>query len=147
MTTVRRGDFKVTCAANPACAKYGADGLYQSDQILLAGIAHFTNRSLPLYVATDDRPYVTRLFATVNPPVTIIEWPSSFPINGSSSSSSKWWHGRDDILGLVEQLTLSSSACEHFIGNRYSSWSSTVFNHRYLSNLTSSKWDTKIVPL
>ena len=123
---LRRGDFDTKCSEIPkVCEKYGPESMWQTKQGLQQRIMKFKNPSLPLFVSTTHSEECRELLSGYGLNVVFME-DTEFP------HPVMWALNRTDIIAYASQIVASRS--EEFIGNRFSSYSTTINYIRILEN-------------
>ncbi len=124
---VRRGDFGTKCDELPkVCEKYGSEAVWQTKEGLQQIAMQFKNPKLPLFISTTHPEECKELFSGSGMNLVFMEdvpLPSEF----------KWAENRTDIIAYASQVVASRSV--EFIGNRFSSYSTTINYMRIIENL------------
>lgn len=123
---VRRGDYREKCKQLAReCEVFGSNSMLQSKAHIQAGIAALAHPSLPLFVSTTHTAECRALLAVTDLRLVFmddVKLPRRF----------EWTATRPDILSIASQIVASRAL--HFIGNRFSSYSSTINYFRLLRN-------------
>lgn len=132
---LRRTDFKAKCKSMPdECAVYGENAFVASEDAILSRVMGLPNPRLPLFVATEDPKFVHDTLApTLREKGVSTVLAQDIPLPHHLMQ----YRDRVDMLSFATQI--AAGRAETFVGNRFSSFSSEIFNERLLGNRTSEK--------
>lgn len=120
---VRRGDFNTKCEELPdLCKRFGNNSFVQSREVLLYKVVDM-RESLPIFISTTHVDECREIFKSSKTPIVFMD-DFSFPLDID------WVLGRTDIMSFASQIVASHAV--HFIGNRFSSYTTEINNMRYL---------------
>lgn len=133
---LRRTDFRKKCKMQAKdCKQFGADAFFQPLKMILQGVDRFANQHLPLFVATEDVPWAQH---TLGPALTERGITMVLATDAPLPPTLTVYSDRVDMRSFATQII--ASRAEEFIGNRFSSFSSEIWNERLLNNKTETKW-------
>lgn len=132
---LRRSDYKKKCLSMRAeCRKFGEYSMYVPSSAVVQKVRELPNPSLPLFVATEDKRWAQKMLrpklAAENVTVFLAQEVQLPP-------DLEDYVGRIDMLSFATQVAASKAEC--FIGNRFSSFSSEIFNERILRGVDTRK--------
>jgi GDP-fucose protein O-fucosyltransferase len=132
---LRRTDFRQKCQQMvKECKKFGKEAFFQSPETVMERVAALPRPTLPLFVATEDKPWAEKTFGPLLKErglVMLLATDVALP------RELQLYKDRVDMRSFATQIICSHA--EGFIGNRFSSFSSEIFNERILNNRTEDK--------
>lgn len=125
---LRRSDYKKKCLSmRVECRKFGKNSMYVPSSAVVQKVRKLPNPSLPLFVATEDKHWAQK---TLRPKLAAENVTMVLAQEVQLPPELEDYVGRIDMFSFATQV--AASKAEHFIGNRFSSFSAEIFNERIL---------------
>ena len=126
---IRRGDYKNKCKkSKQLCDEFGVESFYQSKEWILESIKRYENPELSLFISTTHDAECKTFFKRSGKSVFTMS-------DVKIPDEIKWALKRTDIMSYASQIVASKA--EEFIGNRFSSYTSTINSMRMLRDNSS----------
>lgn len=123
---IRRGDYETKCKEmQTQCNEYGENAFVQSGSYILESLKRFRNPNLPIFISTTHSDTCREFFKGTNFSVRFMD---DLPL----PKGLEWAEKRKDILSFSSQVIASHA--EEFIGNRFSSYTSSINYMRFIRN-------------